>query len=344
MSNSTFAVSDIKYEFCYEPQVCPTRNGHLVVWAFGVDTDESLLMVRAYEGNVALPTVSIGKISEGSHLTLLEPSQNDYLLAVETPKYTKLYFLSERGELLREATFKSKVILLKHHPFEDGYIIFTHQINEDTLTVSKIPTDWSLDDYQVLSIYTGVYGIPQVFICGDRYVAGWIKRDESLEVVNNTFEGDDGSAIILEDYTVDYLVACEFDHNLLAFGGIDGDTLRFDLFTKGGGSHIDSIYWTSDLYKGKEISLWGTNRGCLLLADGQDSTNIIGQRFTHLGGYLYPPREMVDFQEHSWSPVLSYHPKGSLVVFIRDFGDYNQVWAKKLPLDTVPELEDLCYP
>ena len=339
MSGTSFSVNANKSDYCYSPLVCATDQGHLVVWAYGVESKNgSTLWVRTFRGKeTTMAAVEVSTLADNDHILFLRRFNKDlYLLAVETTNGTNMYFLDENAVVHDNQLYKNMDTLIHCHESGEHIVLFTYNNDKSVLNIGTVQfpqEDWS-KDYTLHDTFADVYGIPQVFTKGDQYIAGWLTRTDKLYVVAN------GHMTTLKSYDVDYLMAAEVDKDTIVYSGYDSQnqTLRLDFF-RFDGTHICSRYWKSTEYKGLYPNLVTLNRGFMLLADAPDHS-VCGQRFTHLGSWLYPMHELTP-NEQTWSPVLARGAEHTLLVYIRDYTDHSQVWGKWLDVGEIPELDNL---
>jgi len=337
MSGPIFRVSHNKSDFCHSPITCATRTGHLVAWVSGVDSD-SILLASAYTDKKSGPTVEVCKLADtDSILFLRHLYENMYVLAIETENGTNVYILDEHAAVHASHVYNNTDLLVHCHATETTITLFTYNHTDDTMSVGSIPEYWNSEEYTLHKKYAGVGGVPQVFVKGDQYLAGWVTDSDELQVVTSN-----NSMVTLESYDVDYLMGAEVDEDLVVFCGYNhlNNVLRLDFFNFDG-EHLTSRYWKSKEYKNKHFSLATLKRGFMLLADGPNDIRVCGQRFTHLGSWLYPMLNFVDAEEPTWSPALSCGEDQTLLVYIRDYDDHSEVWGKWLDIGLIPELDQL---
>ena len=83
----------------------------------------------------------------------------------------------------------------------------------------------------------------------------------------------------------------------------------------------------------------------MLLADGPSETAIRGQRFTHLGSWLYPMLKFDNSDVPTWSPNMAAKSDEGIVVYIKDYTDtdnpHSEIWGSWINVGAIPELESL---
>ncbi len=264
MSGTIFPISTNKSDYCFNPLVCATDHGHLVVWAYGVDVEQTTLWARVYtDQGTTQAVVKIGTTTDEDHVLFLRRlTKQLYILAVETTKGTTIYFMDENANVCDHQLYNNTNVLIHCHATDDewarpGVVLFTYNHEDHTFNVGTVPhsEDWN-EEYILEDTFADVYGIPQVFVKGDQYTAGWITREDTLQVVNNSIAavgdgsnsiaaGGDGSVTTLDPYDVDYLMATEVDKDTVVYSGYNSQTrvLRLDFFTVADGKHICSRYW-----------------------------------------------------------------------------------------------------
>lgn len=345
MTETTFSISTNKDEYCYDPMVCATNKGHLVVWAHSVETEQSTLWACTFDGRKPANAVKICVLEDQESILFLRRfSKNTFVLAVETLRGTTVYFMDENANVTDTQMYNSTDMVAYCCPTDEGVVLFTYNHEDSTMVVSRANAqDWNTDQV-VMYTYRDVCGIPHVFVDGLYYIAGWITTNDTLCVASGTITtGGDGQITTLEPYDVDYLIAAVSDTNTVVYGGYDNNTntIRLDFFRISDGEHIYSRYWKSNEYTGLQFSMASLNRGFMLLADGSKCDHVCGQRFTHIGSWLYPMRQLESSDEPNWSPSLARGAKETLLVYINDYDDYSQVWGKWLNVGDIPELEDI---
>lgn len=345
MSGTTFSISSNETEYCYDPIVCATNNGHMVTWAYGVDIDQSTLWAQVFNGRKAAKPVKLMSLNDQETVLFLRRfDQHTFALAVETLKGTTIYLLDEYANITDTQMYNSTDMLVYCYPTDEGVVLFTYNHEKNTLVVGRVdPRDWN-KGYTVMHTYNGVCSIPYVFIQDLYYIAGWITSNNALYVANGTVSiGGDGQSTTLDKYNVNYLIATVSDNNTVVYGGYSSNdkTLRLDFFNISEGKYITSKYWKSNEYSSLQFSMASLNRGFMLLADGAECEHVCGQRFTHIGSWLYPTMQLEDGNEPTWSPSLARSSQETLLVYISDYDDHSQVWGKWLPVSDIQEIENL---
>nr|QBK87183.1 MAG: hypothetical protein LCMAC201_00850 [Marseillevirus LCMAC201] len=367
MSGTNFAITT-EPSFCYQPFTCATYKGHLVVWS-----DDQTLWVKSFIGRTGNYAAEISTMDESDNIIFFHRfSKEEYIVAVETVCGYNLYFLNDNGNLCNQHSYTTNDTLVYCYQNDQSTILFIHNFDDNTMLVQTIPKEsqacWN--NGITTHFYKNVYGIPKVFVFeNDNYTAGWITYDDQLTVVTNcvynTLDASLRSAkvpkptsgskpassaspagaqphITIDSYDVDYLSAACLGPDLIVYGGYDTPTnvLRLDYFCVNNFELLCSRYWKSDEYKGSSFSMASLLRGFMLLADGPD-TQIRGQRFTHLGSWLYPMMDLDSGSTFTWSPDLAQGNEETLLVYIKDYGEHSEIWGKWLDISDIPELENL---
>ncbi|KKL91309.1 hypothetical protein LCGC14_1895970 [marine sediment metagenome] len=345
MSGTNFSISATESDFCFQPLTCATSKGHLVVWGTGIDANQSV-WVRSFIGRKASCAIKISTINEKDNIIFFRRFHRELcVLAIETNDGYKLYFLNDNGDVCDSQIYTTKDILVHCYQNNQDTIIFVYNHDNNTMSVQTVFVDKSWDNAQTTHHYDNVYGIPHVFIFeDDNYTAGWITCDDKLTVVSNcVYSKDIATETIVASYDIDYLIAACLCPDLVVYGGYytRNKVLRLDYFRVSDLKLVCSRYWKSDEYKDMSFSMASLNRGFMLLADGPSPTQACGQRFTHLGSWLYPMMSFDSSDIPTWSPDLAQGNEETLLVYIKYHEDYSEVWGKWLDIGIIPELENL---
>lgn len=318
-----FQISGNEEEFCYNPLVCSTNNSFIIAWAENVNKT-SKLMVKSLDKDVN----EIQDLDVDNRLLFLRKYSNDrYALAVSRYNDTVLFLLDENANVCNEFVYKSRNELLACHVINDTPTLFVYCYKTNTLQV--ITTDYGWEDFFINKTYKRVHSIPQVI--GNMF--GYIDANYTLIVCTND------KCTTLENYDVEFLLSAPVNDKTVVFGGYDKGTSEFCLdFFNTDGKHLYSKKMRED-YEGMELHFEGLQNGFMLLADSPKE-QVLGQRFTHLGGYLYPLKTFSNVPESCWSPELATNDR-TLLIYIRYFKEYSQVWGEFVPISTIPEIADL---
>lgn len=339
----SFPISANAGECCFNPLVCSTPQGHIVVWGCGGDTSNALY-ARIVTKNASYDPVKIGSITNTDHLLFLRNYEKAYILAVEGSTGTTVYFLDDNASVMSTHNYRNSDVLVHCCPElgTDNTILFTFSYKHHNLYITSVPnSDWN-ENGTVHSTFKNVWDLPQVFTNGSRFTAGWLNGKHELQVINSNITEKQGQVTTLSPYEIDYIMSTTVDNDTVVYGGYNNATseLRLDFFSTIDGKHMCSRFWKSKEYKGLCFTMEPLNNGFMLLGEGENETTIFGQRFTHLGSWLYPLRDLFESEEPSWSPALSRGDR-TLLVYVKEFKAFSEVWGTWLNVGEIPELNDL---
>ena len=342
MFGDNFSISANEEEYCFNPLVCSTDSGHLVVWAFGVDSKESTLVACSFRENVNQGLTYLGTIGEKDQLLFLKHfSCEKYVLAIETEiGDTKLLFVNEHGTLVEEKTIKVNGELLYCYRSDYNVTLFIYNYKQDSFEI-HIGEDW--DSTNITTCINNVYGIPIVVpFAKDIYIAAWVTRDDELMIASGNIHGIP-KTMTMKNFNVDYLLGSRVDENIAVFGGSCSRSgiVTFYYFVAAPLRSICNRVWESEDYKDKAIILTGLDRGFFLFAEDKTNVHVRMQRFTHIGTWLYPLLEMDSDDKCTWSPNLAQGNPSTLLVYIKNYEEYSQVWGKWLNIRRISEIEQL---
>lgn len=349
MQKSNFQISKNRTDYCFNPLTCPTDNGHLVVWGYGVDT-EPTLWGSVFVNKKLIKKVEIGLLKQTDNILYFRKFSNElYVVAIETINGTNLYFFNENIEtvITQQLSKKFYYELLHLYQKDNDIYLFNYDYNEQTLYLSVVKNDKIWDEAQIIQCYTNVCSLPTIQIFTNKFVIGWINDDDTLKIISSNLTIDLLPAELeMDNYNVDYLCSAKADKDLIVFGGYNNESNKFRLdfyrITDSSFTFICSKYRKSDEYTNLSFSLESLHKGFVILADGPKNKGVYIQRFTHIGSWLYPLMNVCKSNEECWSPSLSENINSTLIVYVKHYDEgFSNICGRWIETGPIPELDNL---
>lgn len=349
MSGPYFPISYGKSYF-YEPRSCATDVGHIV--SYLKKMDESLMnelwIQVLIDGETSSPT-KLGNFDDSYHISLFDQySTSKYVLMLNNNSEYSLYIITNRGVLVETIEMSSDDIILACKFDGNNTILFLYNYDNQTFSTGVIPKDGRWEELEIIETYPNVYGTPTILWVGDdNYFATWVNINDDVEIIYNNVYSDSEVRTTVKDCGMMCLAAARVNKTTVVIGGYDNAERKLKLnYCRVEGNEIQVIsrYSKSSDYKNMICELYSLENGFMLVAEGVDYEAIWGQRFTHVGGWLYPLSKLDSSDFPTWSPHLSHNPNTgkTLLVYLMDFSDTdNRVCGKWIHTGPIPELENL---
>lgn len=343
MSGQNFCLSNVEFDHCYQPLVCATNTGHLVVWGYGIRGTTSEFWITAFDGKYQGVNRLLATVPDTTSLVFLRRfNATNYLLLTETESGFEAYILDEAGTVVSKHVMYTDYVLSDAFSNVDFTTLFLYHYRNMEMSVATVPNNKPWSEYIVHHTYKQVWSLPIVIHDEkERYNIAYVDNSDRLAIVSaSALDAAEAKPVYINRYYVDYLLGARISDNCFVVGGYykNTETLRLDYICDG---KIYNRYWKCKDYDRHAFSFASLKKGFMLLAEGGENTIIRGQRFTHLGTPLYSMFPLTGKLIPTHSPSMAQGSRRTLMVYVKDYETHSQIWGKWVKVDIVPELEDM---
>lgn len=345
MSGVNFCLSTVEKDHCYQPLVCETNKGHLVVWGYGVEKSKSEFWVTAFEGKFQGINTKLADVDDTTSLVFLKRfNHNSYVLLTETKSGFEAYILDDNGTIVCKHVINTEYVLIDVYGNRDFTTLFLYNYRNMEASVATVPNGSPWVEMIIHHTYKDVWSFPVVFHDKKNYYnIAYVDNSDHLQIVSaSVLDPIEGTPITINNYYVDYLLGARISDNCFVVGGYykNDKTMRLDYVC---GTKIYNRYLRCNDYENHAFSFVSLNQGFMLLAEGGKNTIIRGQRFTHLGTPLYQMFPLAGKLIQTHSPTMAQGENYTLITYIKDYGTFSQVWGKWVDINILPELENMTF-